>query len=71
MRRRCDICAIESVYLTRSFVVVICGTCDQSSEHEHERGLYGGRAQAYIRCRSEDYCVKVAHLLICKQMCER
>lgn len=40
MRRHCGICAIESVHLTRSFAVVICGTSDQPSEHE--RGLYGG-----------------------------
>jgi hypothetical protein len=63
MRQRCGICAIESVYLTRSFVVVRCGTSDQPSEHE--RGLVVG-TRAYVGCRSDDYRVKVAHLLICE-----
>ena len=39
MRRRRGICVIESVYLTRSFVVAICGTSDRPSEHE--RAVYG------------------------------
>jgi hypothetical protein len=33
MRRRCGICAIESMYLTKDFVVVRCETSDHLSEH--------------------------------------
>jgi len=67
MRRRYGICAVGSVYLTRSFVVVRCGTSDQPSEHKQVLTV---GTRIYFGCRSDDYRVKVAHLLICKQMCE-